>query len=415
MRIALYVIALLMCVTSAQAFFVSVNDTQLPYSSYHTLNLTLQDGLTADLQRVDSDGRIQIFFPQSVLFNGTNQTQVNISYNVPPFVLNESTNLTAILNVSSSDLGTWQEFNVTVEVNKTQPDFAAYEIRILSGAQLVNVTSNLLPMNGYLLYNISGFPEEKVNITCVGSVLQCPADIKIQSNGVAVARIDFYLSLGLPAGSTTHNITFTYANYTRTTNATFVIREPTLSEIHYLFTTRPECWLMAPAPNNTTRAYMTRECLEEYENYNSRTISQFLARLDALQNESAYCPVEIKTEYLVVGSVNKTFMEEYDQCKQDRNLFSTQLRDKDSILTTVQNDYAYVSHQLLDNESDAIIAAHNYRTQVEKEFAKKTSDFERKQRIKFWTTVSILTLIFVTIIVIKGNQEDSLNGGDHYG
>lgn len=362
---------------------VSINYTQLPYVTTYVLNLTLQENATISFFRSDNESLLNVSFPESVFLNASNNASVNITTTVLQHNVSGNETLHARLLLSNDANNITVMFEEEVQINHNPPatieEATVFDVRVVNGGFQVNVTSNLLPLDGTLVFQVVGLANATMNITCpTTGFLQCPTTAVFGDDNSSNVSIAYHIPITQADGNVSYQVSFQTGNITRTTDVTFYITEPTLEALSYVF--RPDCFVDVPGENYSAVKY---DCIQEEEEFNIRRLTQYLERIKALRNTTAYCsPEQINTtQYIVAGQVDKVIYDEYNVCKDERKLLNDQLTQSADVLHQAESSAGLCQGQLLQNESVALQEAFAYKRDADVMVEQARSYFVGR----FWT------------------------------
>jgi hypothetical protein len=402
---AIYAVMVILTVASALAadleYTATVNSSSLPFGANYSLALTLAPNQTVFLSRTDNESRINVSFPNATFLNETNTTNITIAIMVPAYNVTLNESLIAGLNITNTlnNLTFSWMANITVLADNgtnASNGTPSLVVRVINGDYVVNITSNLLPIEGNLSYEVQGPAGGLLNISCPGdSYLSCPNQTVFEADNVSRFSIRYRIPITQPDGIVLYTVNLSSENTTRQSNITFVITEPDINQMTFVF--REDCFVEVPGENYSTVKY---DCILEQEEFNLRRLAQFLERIKALRNSSAYCSPEIinesKTEYVVAGQVDKVIVDNYEACTAEKTKLQASYDTTTELLHSCQEQRGVCQDMLSKNETDAMLEAFAY-----KEKARRESEASREYYNKrFWKWIGYEVVIVIILFII---------------
>jgi len=403
-------------VSGLEVYLGAVNETAIPLKVMNNLTLTLEENATATIERIDNESRLVIDYPQEVNFINVTEKLIEFGVDIIDFVLEEDTMLKAEFLISNDRNNITSQYILAVNVTAvnvtayTQPDFieiSQYNITILNGDFIVNITTDLLPMKGNLFYRVRGRPETPYNISCEDHqyIRVCPKTGTFDSTGMSDFNITYYVGMSAPLGSSEASVNISDGNWTRETKIIFVLSEATVEMMTYVF--RDECFVSIPGQ---TYLAVTYDCLMEQEEFNIRRLTHFIERQRALANTSGYCEPEIKTEYIIGGSVNDTIYEELSICRDDRKGLNNLLANVTMKSMDCENRYNEAHAALMNNESECLQSTFAKAVSIKDEAEKAEKRATRRWWLRFFITILLVALAWLVITWLRGHRKQRWSG-----
>lgn len=368
-----------------------------------TLNVSLQVNATMFIERIDSETRLNVTYPGSVFFENES---MEVLFKITPLNVQQNNTLQAKFNLSTDINGVSEIYTINVHVIKDEEPGVVetvphYFLTKLDGDFMINITSDLLPYEGYLNYNIGGVAGEFVNITCpIGSWLSCPKTDLIEADNVSHFKILYNIPLSAPQGERSYLIQFSSGNATLNSTIYFNIADPDLSFKDYEF--REDCFVLV----NKTKYYLDPKCLEDLENFQMERLSSFWDRIREIENISYECEPEIETKYVVTGEVNDVIWEDYNDCKDDKLTCNNNLGRCQETLSTCQSKYDILNEEISKNESMCQSESYQDAVKLQDEY----NDRLRKLNSRWIWQIVTIVLIVLGIIFSK-KIRDSMKDG----
>ena len=391
---------------------VTINSTQLPHNRLFNLNVTLGVNNTLYIERVDTESRLDISYPEFKTFADDSEM---ISFNVSITEnITDNATIVSLFNLTNSVNNNSYIYSIVynyiyvpadeTEENTTIIEDKEFFVTIIDGNYLINITTNLLPKEGKLHYDIGGLAGETLTISCPKGWLDCPDDAVFNSNNRTKFDIKYRVPLSAKKANNTYTINLTSGNITRKTKVTFQITEPDITFMNYVF---PEdCFVSL---DNSDLLAVKYDCvLESQKSIIDNAILYLKNKRNSL-NESfcgEICPVKTETEYVMVGNISKSVRDDYDICRNDRDNYKFSLNKcldtKGRLITNISD----LKNALANNETECLSSVFDTSVQLKTE----AEEFKAKTNKDFWFWMvgvhfTEILIVFIFIWYKKHSKE----------
>jgi hypothetical protein len=388
---------------------LSVNESMVPYSNNLSLQVELVPNATIFINKLSGD--LNVSFANNVSLGDASFVNLSFFVNFNPVNLSVPLLLNASFNISNNFSDVSYLYNIYLNYTPSDSFLRNLSgvneswilfVNVLNGDYLVNITTNFLPLQKTLTYNISGTPNASLNISCSGDWLSCPSQTFFDSSGRNIFDVVANLPLSATDGEHRFNISFSMGNITLVRNIVFFVSEPDISLLSYQFTDK--CFVTYNGV-----LLVTLECINEKEQFDIKRISQYLDRIKALQNQSteACKPKQVNfTEYVVVGDVDKDLKLELDTCRVSANKKDELITSASQEFNNLNTNFGVCQQALANNESTCLQNVFNTSVALKKDAEDSKKHY---QRVFIWENV-FLVLLIVSIILgslfYKSKMED---------
>lgn len=393
---------------------IEINNSQLPLLTHTIRNISLQPNATLIIERMDSDSMLNLSFPNATFYGNDVFRFIRFNISVNGSVTSNKT-IIGQLNLSSNVTNHTHLYEIIIHIEYFTPpqeDPVQEEVEdfltVMNGNYIRNISTNVLPKSGELSYKIAGKEGDTLKVSCPKGWLDCPSkDVKFKSGNVAKFDIDYTIPLDADLGETTYKINLTTGNISKTTRITFNIKEPEISFANYVF--GDECYLPVEGKEGTYA--ISTDCLEQQESYIHELVSQVFGRERAINNYTCECEPEVETEYVIVGDIERITMDDYDQCRTDRNTLNDDLNQCHDDVGDAQNQRDKCLTDLNDNTS--VCLANTFQASVDNVNAAE----EKKKKIAkaiwtfiFWFVAGVVA-IYTTIKFYYAKRKEAWHEG----
>jgi len=350
--VASFLFLLFLSFVSAEVFVF--DDYKLPLNTSVNVTYGLVPNETLFFNPDGGHPALWVSHPTSYTL-GVNESNATITYDISidNFTLdgNESFNYSIFVNNSYNSLSTTTVFSFLIVDNFQYYVPESYDLLLLGGLPVVNVSYYWLPVDGSHEIVVRGLKDSFVNITCYGDWLSCPQKEFFDENNETTVIIDYVVPLNTSVGEYVYNVTLSSYNDTVVIPFTFNVYLPNI--IVDTFSWGEECF--------SGDVDDLIDCVEEYEDWASLRLSEVLRSA----REQSVCEPEIinHTEYVVVGDVDKDLYDELEQCRSDLDSSISDFSRCRSESSNYQRDYEVTlssldecRFDLMDNESKTRLA-----------------------------------------------------------
>ena len=381
---------------------VTINSTQMPYNETLKLNVTLGANNTIYIDRMDNETRLSIDHPAFMTFRNDSELiffNVSITENI-----SENSTLISLFNLTNNVNNNSYIYSIVYNFiyvpideqaeNTTVSEDKEFFVTIVEGNYLINITTNLLPKEGKLHYDIGGLAGETLKISCPKGWLDCPDEAVFKSNNRTKFDIKYRVPLSAKKANNTYTVNLTSGNITRHTKITFQITEPDITFMNYVF---PEdCFVSL---DNSDLLAVKYDCvLESQKSIIDNAILYLKNKRNSL-NESfcgEICPVKTETEYVMVGNISRSIREDYEVCRTDRDNYKFSLNKcldtKGKLITNVSN----LKNVIANDETDCLSSVFDTSVQLKADAEK----FKAKTNKDFWLWMIGVHLTEIIIVFI---------------
>jgi len=369
----------------------------------HQFNLTLINNQTAYINLLNPDARINYSYTRNATLPNSIVT-INLTSLID---FAENTSINSVFQITNN-LNT-QKINYTlpinVWINTSLQDASYYNISILEGDYIINSTIDNLPLEEDLQFKVLGKYNETLNVTCNHTWLSCNPTFKFQTNNQVIVSIHVAVPEETSIGEYTIPISFISTNQTINKNIKVYINQMQVVFTPYNLT---NCIVEI---NNT--AYYKPTCVIEMQEYYVKIAKELTLKLNDAYNKNITIT---KTEYLVVGNVSKTIMDEYEMCKVTRDANVNDYLACNTNLKTCSNSLDSLQSKFVANESECwqniISYKDNYKTTLDKEKEQyinneleKVKAFRNRWLFIIFTPLIVFILFIVYMYYKKANYE----------
>ncbi|MFB5623297.1 MAG: hypothetical protein ACE5RP_00050 [Nitrosopumilus sp.] len=373
----------------------TIQEESFPINFTMQKNVTLQNNSEIYVERFDQN-IIDVDFPEKIVLKNrtgatlnftnvfTEKTYNNRSYDFVFKITN---------NVSSSEV--YYNYSIFVEALPLIEDEKDFFIHLTNGVYVVNITTNFLPKEGSLLYDLRGLAGRRMNISCEGRWVTCPEYSLFNDSGRTNFSIDYFIPLDAPLGENIVNVSLTSGNATANSTIKFIVRDPDISLQSYVWTDK--CYKFDANGNIKLESLM--ECVREQEEFEKKRLEQAYNRMYALLNKT--CP-EPETKYVVTGNIEDEVMEQLRLCQDTRNTLQDKANSCNTDYQLCNREYNALVKETLNNESER----NREMLQTSARALKESSDEKKRAwRIFWWAVITVILIILITLGVLKLRKE----------
>lgn len=335
----------------------ATNETIIMHDDNMTtkINVTLSPGYTIFTNLTDHSQRLLYEFNATTLTAGNfTAIPVKITRN-DTFLENTTLNAHFLLRNNLNNFSFNHTIETVVVVDLAISDGSKHFIEAVNGDYAIEISTNLLPKSGDLVYEILGAPLTTLAINCTHDWLTCPANTTFNYVNKTRFNVHYELPDDTPVSETTIPINLSTGNLSLIQQITFSVFEPQLELQPYVF--REECFRVDNGGNLT----VTVECIEEMEEHYIKRNFQYFKRIRSLYNQSCPENIQIEKRYEYGGDVEQAVHDELQRCKLEREVsiedyknLSTSLRHAATDLNQCFREKKVVERKLINNETECL-------------------------------------------------------------
>jgi len=332
----------ILCTSSVLAFtageVITIQEEDLPVSDTAILTLLSNTNSTLVINQTSvSNETINVSSPEKVFFNISNEETADFNYSVGAITVTDDFNLTYEYDIIAEDGETTTYglvFEIIAEVAEIEVN-SVFNVSVAPNGYYVNVSEDLLPLEGTLDFTIVSDFDEVLNITNCHYLLSCQDNFSATTSE-ATLEISYSLPSNLSLGETISYFNLTGANSTREANITFNVVSADIVFEEYTFS--DDCL-------DSEDNYLA--CLEEKQQQELDYVTQYFALRKEAEGELT---IINETEVLVmVGSIDAELKSLYDECREQL----TSMEDN-YLLCTDDREDLYNDKEIFDDRLTAM-------------------------------------------------------------
>jgi hypothetical protein len=380
---------------------VLLNSSNVPLVDYGlVLNLSVSPYSIVGVERLDNVSDVGVAFNESFVVGNISSFPLvfNISFNGS----NVSLNRTLSFNLTSNATHLFSLHKIFLFYNHTRSDdlvniSGESYMTVLNGDFVLNYSADLLPVKGFLDYEVAGLYGDKLLISCSDGWISCPLVKTFGVDNKTVFQVDYQVPISAGLGSHSFDVNLSMGNLSRSTKVVFNIAKANVEFSSFEF--EDSCFV----PTSGGVLTVTYDCILEKEEHDIKRLADYIEKIRGQYEEDWCLPEEVNnTEYVVVGDVDADVKGLFDSCVADKDNVNNKLSETSGMLSQCNYDLGVCQDTIFNEESSCLSSVFNASVVM-----KQNSERHRRNTYLILVCLVVVLLIswFVYNWIIKSGKE----------